>query len=83
MDNHHSLVIFYPDKDERHERSRGIGKPKRNKWVIVAYKDAGLEQVKPARWDGDFYRDTDGLRINGVEWWANFPVHPRNKAKRW
>jgi len=83
MDNHHTLVVFHQDKEERHERSRGIGKPKRNKLVLVACNDSGLQQVKPAKWDGDYYRGVDGLRISGVEWWANLPTHPRNKSKRW
>ncbi len=72
MVNQHALVIFYSD-----------GKPLKNKWVMVAINEAGLQRVKPASWDGEFYRDVDGLRINGVESWANLPVHPRNKSKRW
>ena len=73
--NFHSLIILHPNINDTYKRLSKI--------YVVAHKDGGVKTCTCAMWDGEHFIGFNGLRINRVEWWGNFPAHPENLAKRW
>lgn len=69
----HSLVILNHLETTKKRQ-------KKDKWYIVVSKCG----VVPAIWDGEKFLGVDGVVIENVEYWGNYPTHPDlMKDKRW